>query len=175
MSTQNAPGGKVAIEHGVHEGIAWAVVEAPMYGAMNGYVRVPENHPWFRLGYSDPELSGVEVHGGLTYDDQDGWIGFDTLHSGDYWPSAPDFYRESQWARHWDQRQVASETRALAQQVADASKALGNLPSREALDAEVRTIVVGVVDTLAENGVDRVSTLASLLRQVQAVLDGDVR
>lgn len=50
-----------------------------------GYVRIPENHPWYGVFYDDIP---ADVHGGLTYgdtiDDFDGyWLGFDFMHYGD--------------------------------------------------------------------------------------------
>lgn len=108
-----APPRMTPLEHGTEDGIDWATVRAPIYGAVNGYVRIPEDHPWHGLGYDDID---VEVHGGLTYANE-GWVGFDTLHAGDYWPGSP--YR-LEGDRHWTAEQVAEETRALARRVAEA-------------------------------------------------------
>ena len=62
----------------------------------NGYVRIPEGHPYYEKTYDDIPVS---VHGGLTFSDHifednkyfsDGyWVGFDTAHYGDdlqRWP-----------------------------------------------------------------------------------------
>ncbi len=62
----------------------------------NGYVRIPEGHPYYEKNYDDIP---VDVHGGLTVSDHifengkhfsDGyWVGFDTAHYGDTkerWP-----------------------------------------------------------------------------------------
>ena len=62
----------------------------------NGYVRIPEGHPYYEKTYDDIP---VDVHGGLTFSDHifednkhfsDGyWVGFDTAHYGDdidSWP-----------------------------------------------------------------------------------------
>lgn len=55
-----------------------------------GYVRIPENHPFYQKEY--PELyaigKAVKCHGGLTYSDDfwdngSWWIGFDCAHLGD--------------------------------------------------------------------------------------------
>lgn len=58
-----------------------------------GYVGVPQEHPWYGLGYDHDALVHIEVHGGLTYADGDSdypaesdglwWFGFDCAHSGD--------------------------------------------------------------------------------------------
>jgi len=62
----------------------------------NGYVRIPEGHPYYEKTYDDIPVS---VHGGLTFSNHvfddgeyfsDGyWVGFDTAHYGDTkerWP-----------------------------------------------------------------------------------------
>lgn len=115
----NAPPRMTPLEHGTEVGIDWATVRAPLYGAVNGYVRIPEGHPWHGLGYDDID---VEVHGGLTYAN-DGWVGFDTLHGGDCWPGSPRYHREDEWAHHWTEAEVVEETRALARRVAEAVSA----------------------------------------------------
>jgi|TARA_R110002167_G_scaffold364987_2_gene588443 hypothetical protein len=62
----------------------------PTRGAWNGYISLKPNHPWF--GKDTMDLYKVEVHGGITYAEQEGdrWvIGFDTAHGGDTpskWP-----------------------------------------------------------------------------------------
>lgn len=111
-----APPKMTAVDGGVEDGIAWAIVEAPLYGAMNGYVQIPKSHPWHGLDYDDID---VEVHGGLTFS-RDGWIGFDTLHSGDIWPGTPRYGDEGRFpsSRWWTAEQVAKEARALARKVA---------------------------------------------------------
>lgn len=102
-------------DEGVEDGIEWATANAPLYGAINGYVKVPEDHPWHGLDYDDID---VEINGGLTYA-RDGWIGFDTLHSGDYWPGCPDYWLDDH-STQWTAALVAEETRSLARQVAAA-------------------------------------------------------
>lgn len=90
---------------GETEGLAWVVVANSM-GHRCGYVSVPEDHPWFGCGYSDPVNplmyaddwenhidSKVDVHGGITFADkkppvdgdfaEDWWFGFDCAHAGD--------------------------------------------------------------------------------------------
>jgi hypothetical protein len=75
-----------AVRRGATDGMPWLVVQ-PYRGApfLNGYVRVPIGHPWLLVG--DPELElDVGAPGGFTYGpDGDGWLGFDTVHGGDYW------------------------------------------------------------------------------------------
>lgn len=65
------------------------------HGYANGYVGVPEGHPWFGRHYDAVDVS---IHGGLTYGrnhlpviEKDGgpvidglyWFGFDTCHYDD--------------------------------------------------------------------------------------------
>lgn len=109
----SAPVGMSALAEGVENGIEWATCRAPLYGAVNGYVRVPEGHPWHDLDYDQID---VEAPGGLTYA-KGCWIGFDTLHIHDYWPGCPDFM-DSDYATHWTAEMVADEARALARRVA---------------------------------------------------------
>ncbi|SLF32685.1 Uncharacterised protein [Mycobacteroides abscessus subsp. bolletii] len=112
------PTRKSPIETGQVDGIEWATVEAPLYGAVNGYVRVPEGHPWFGLDY---EAIDVEVHGGLTYGAvgiAGHWIGFDTLHGGDIWPGNPGYQPRAPFDVNWDADMVARETKKLAAAVA---------------------------------------------------------
>lgn len=68
-----------------------------MSGWGNGYVRIPEGHKYYGMGY---EEIPYDAHGGLTFSEvinaddshnwpEGHWIGFDTAHSGDTkekWP-----------------------------------------------------------------------------------------
>lgn len=59
----------------------------------NGYVSVEEGHPWH--GKSADEIESSSAHGGITYAGylEGGphfYVGFDTAHSGDFWPSEHD-------------------------------------------------------------------------------------
>lgn len=62
-------------------------------GYLNGYVRIPSDHPYYQKIYEDME---IDCHGGLTFGEySDGhWIGFDCAHSFDFIPSLEKFYRE---------------------------------------------------------------------------------
>jgi hypothetical protein len=56
-----------------------------------GYIGVPEDHPWYGMGYDEIDVS---AHGGVTYADKaywgdtrgSHWFGFDCAHSGDLVP-----------------------------------------------------------------------------------------
>jgi hypothetical protein len=104
------------VASGVEDGVEWITYPAPIYGAINGYVRLPEDHPWRGLDYDHID---VAVNGGLTFHSGD-WIGFDTLHAGDYWPGNP--YGPHSGDVHWTASMVADECRLLARQVAEATK-----------------------------------------------------
>lgn len=73
--------------YGVRNGIVWAVVQAPTGYAYNGYVRVPDGHPWYDIGSCEVFLDEIP-YGELTYG-KDNWVGFDTLHYGQHWPEDP--------------------------------------------------------------------------------------
>ena len=75
-------------------GYQCCTLRVPPIGALCGYVKIPQGHPWFNRGYS--EIESCEVHGGLTYSGRspliiqgvvtDWWIGFDCSHAGDLCP-----------------------------------------------------------------------------------------
>ena len=76
------------------------------FGALCGYVGIPEDHPFYNKGYDEVYDAGenIEVHGGLTFadfchntgdekraichigDDKPWWFGFDCAHYGDIAP-----------------------------------------------------------------------------------------
>lgn len=106
------------VDSGVEGGIYWMTYTAPLWGAINGYVHVPDDHPWFGLDYDSVD---VEVHGGLTFGGASGWFGFDTLHSGDVWPGTPVYGAPSDWDIHWTAAKVADEAKSLARAAAEAA------------------------------------------------------
>jgi hypothetical protein len=67
---------------GVRSGLTVRVV--PVLEHVCGYVKLPEGHPW--LGLEDLWDIPARVHGGISYV-REGWIGFDTAHGYDIWPS----------------------------------------------------------------------------------------
>ena len=78
-------------EEWVHEltGYKCTVWRHPTLGHLCGYVAIPKGHRVWGKGYDDVD---VEVHGGLTYADEDKetgeWVfGFDCSHGGDLSPS----------------------------------------------------------------------------------------
>lgn len=117
MNTPKPSSKMTVVDHGVEAGIVWATCNAPLYGAVNGYVQIPDGHPWAGLDYDEID---VEVHGGLTYGGSNGWVGFDALHCGDNWPGSPR-YTPAPFDVDWTPEMVAAETRSLARKVAEAA------------------------------------------------------
>ena len=112
------PGGK----RFTHDGIDCYVVMGPC--SLNGYIQLPDGHPW--LDYPDhlEDHPGITVHGGITYQ-QGQTIGFDTAHLGDAWhPQSesarltPEFHRGL--GHVWEEPEVIEETKRLAEQAAAA-------------------------------------------------------
>jgi hypothetical protein len=67
---------------GVMSGLTVRVVQS--YESVNGYVKLPDGHPW--LEAEDDWDIPSNVHGGITFRDNLGWVGFDTNHGWDIWP-----------------------------------------------------------------------------------------
>ncbi len=122
-----------------------AIHPGPM-GALNGYVAVPETHPWHGVGYSehlpiecaeeaDPEgycyehspESLIDVHGGITYAGPAGflkteagwWFGFDTAHAGDAVPGLRAFPGDVLRDANYVREECVSMARQLAAVTAD--------------------------------------------------------
>lgn len=113
----NTPEGFEVISEGMEHGIEWVTALAPLYNAVNGYVKVPEGHPWHGLDYEEVNnLMDYDCPGGLTYS-EGGWIGFDTLHVGDYWPEMGGCKYPG--AKKWTPEMVAEEARKLARKVSE--------------------------------------------------------
>lgn len=109
------------VERGVEDGVEWFTAKAPMWGAVNGYALLPDRHPWRDLEPQGSDYDkGPNVHGGITYGPtSEGWVGFDTLHSGDVWPGdMPRYGADERYDRHWSPEMVADEARSLARQIA---------------------------------------------------------
>lgn len=96
--------GDAPLREWVSSGFNCALMRAPLWGAINGYVQVPS------ITYEQAQQ--IEVHGGVTYGpNDDNWIGFDTLHSGDNWPEAG---YHSPYDRTWSEDEVAAECERFA-------------------------------------------------------------
>ena len=117
-----------------YKGINCCICSSPFCSSFNGYVRLPDNHPFVNLSYA--EITSISIHGGLTYSEKQ-WIGFDTAHSGDCWPeellvkyNIDDYFlkdilrfneinRSVQWSTEWTIELLIKEVDRLAQQVID--------------------------------------------------------
>ena len=96
-----------------HQGINCMTQMGPM--TINGYVELPENHPWLDKGDLQ-NFYDVDVHGGITYH-EGRVIGFDTNHLGDgQHPDAPHTYPSHFTGHTWTWEEVETETRKLADQ-----------------------------------------------------------
>ncbi len=74
--------------------------EAWFGGHVCGYVKIPENHPYFKKENID-----LECHGGITFYDEkvngDYWIGFDCAHERDYVPTIEFFIKNNKEFSSW--------------------------------------------------------------------------
>lgn len=112
-----------------HQGINCMTQMGPY--TINGYIELPENHPWLDETEDLQYFNDVDVHGGLTYHEGH-VIGFDTNHFGDgHHPDAEltgqspmsSFLGGFGGTNHiWTWEEVEAETRRLAEQAADALK-----------------------------------------------------
>lgn len=118
MNVKDFPLRNKIVESGVEDGITWVTAEAPIYGAVNGYVRIEGPHPWKNFDKSW-DIDTTVPFGEITYRNGD-WFGFDTLHSGQAWPKSPVNYPGdtlmtselvAEWAQHLA-RDAASAARA---------------------------------------------------------------
>lgn len=83
---------------------------------INGYIELPENHPWFDEEEDLQYFTGVDVHGGITYH-EGRVIGFDTNHLGDgQHPEALHGYPSRFTGHVWSWDEAEAETRRLADQ-----------------------------------------------------------
>ena len=109
------------VASGTHRGVEWHTHKSPFYG-INGYMRLPEGHPWRDLTYR--EINGrvctEHLDGGaweLTYHADDAWIGFDTQHAWDYWPDS--YYPAVAGDTAWTPELVAVNARRWCDLIAD--------------------------------------------------------
>jgi hypothetical protein len=125
--------GMVVVDSGVEDGVAWVTCLMRAFGAVNGYVKIPAGHPY--ADHGDDEYAEIltlahdYAHGGLTYARGE-WIGFDTVHAGDWWPGTVDLIPALLLLpdrREWTPELVAAETRRLAQHVAAVGRAAGEI------------------------------------------------
>lgn len=109
-----------------HRGINCMTQMGPF--TINGYVELPENHPWLDFPDMIEVHPDIEVHGGITYH-EGRIIGFDTNHLGDGQHPEAQFanmgapvFREEH-VHIWTWEEVEAETRHLADQAKDTNHA----------------------------------------------------
>jgi hypothetical protein len=89
---------------------------------INGYIVLPDGHPWLHYPDSLEVHPDIDVHGGITYH-EGSTIGFDTGHIGDgQHPDAPHRYPSRFIGHVWSWNEVEEETRRLATQAKNAEK-----------------------------------------------------
>ena len=113
-----------------HQGINCMTQLGPF--TINGYIELPENHPWLDSPDMIEVHPDIEVHGGITYH-EGRVIGFDTNHLGDgHHPEAELADRDQlspiqsylgRTGHIWTWEEVEAETRHLADQAKDANHA----------------------------------------------------
>lgn len=113
-----------------HRGINCMTQLGPF--TINGYIELPENHPWLDFPDMIEVHPDIEVHGGITYH-EGRVIGFDTNHFGDgNHPDAELADRDQlspiqsylgRAGHIWTWEEVETETRKLADQAKDAHHA----------------------------------------------------
>lgn len=82
-----------AVVHRVFKREPYAKELAYFGGHLCGYVRIPNDHPYFKKKDLD-----LDCHFGLTFEEihEEHWVGFDCAHSGDYVPSMEHFRRTNE-------------------------------------------------------------------------------
>ena len=101
-----------------HHGYQCAMVMGPM--TINGYVALPDGHPWLDEPDSLEVHPDIDVHGGITYH-RGNTIGFDTNHFRDgHHPEAEYGYLPYCAGHIWNWDEVEAETRRLADQAKQA-------------------------------------------------------
>jgi hypothetical protein len=107
------------IAHWRHCGLDCVVFRHTRSGHLCGYVGVPKGHYFYEVDYTDPKVTNIDVHGGLSFagpsfvhkwvDDSplldDVWLlGFDCNHAWDCPPGGKGGYEC--WYRDYDYRDI---------------------------------------------------------------------
>lgn len=118
MNVKDFPIRNKIVDSGVEDGITWVTAKAPMWGAVNGYVRIEGPHPW-KDTEETWDIGNTVPFGEITFREGD-WFGFDTLHAGQAWPG-------STWKYPGDMQMtpemVAEWAKQLARDAASAARA----------------------------------------------------
>lgn len=102
-----------------HKGMLCYIKRNKEIGNLCGYVQIQKDHPLSFKDRSNDDVGSLAVHGGITFcgtidKEKHWWIGFDTAHGGDSYPSPfglspPGTYRDIKY--------VIAETEKLADQL----------------------------------------------------------
>lgn len=125
------------VSHGEHGGIPWVTSET-LFGASNGYVRLPDGHPWL------DEAVDVETDvpcGEITYRSGN-WIGFDSLHHWQHWPGMPHWWPIGGHEVNMDHSKVTAWAELLAIEAHD--QATHARTTKRDSDAQGQVDVAGV-------------------------------
>lgn len=84
----------------------YAKEEAYFGGHLCGYVRISEDHPFFKSKDVD-----IDAHGDITFNEahEEHWVGFDCAHSGDFVPSMEFFKKKRQAAGEFESFPIPEE------------------------------------------------------------------
>lgn len=102
-----------------HDGIDCHLTRGKYTGEFRGYVYLPKAHPLYGKEMDDMEMMAVDVHGGITFAQEEAglWkIGFDCGHDGDVIPSMEmlPFMDEG---HRWTEEEAIAEVESLASEV----------------------------------------------------------
>ena len=102
-----------------HDGIDCHLTRGKYTGEFHGYVYLPKAHPLYGKEMDDMEMMAVDVHGGITFAQEEAglWkIGFDCGHDGDVIPSMEmlPFMDEG---HRWTEEEAIAEVESLASEV----------------------------------------------------------
>ena len=102
-----------------HDGIDCHLTRGKYTGEFRGYVYLPKAHPLYGKEMDDMEMKAVDVHGGITFAQEEAglWkIGFDCGHDGDVIPSMEmlPFMDEG---HRWTEEEAIAEVESLASEV----------------------------------------------------------
>jgi len=106
------------LSRGTTNGIEWVIARGPEGTFhINGYVRIPEGNPWRGIGID--RIHGTGAPFGLSFEDDNGWIGFDTENISAYWPGQDRASKFHDY-KEWTLEDVVEATKSLARKVAAA-------------------------------------------------------
>lgn len=103
-------------------GLECLIIRSYFSGALLGYIKIPSDNALYGVSYDSEPLSGILVHGGLTFSgdrENDGqyWIGFDCSHYNDICPAISAITTGFGNGDYKDIKFVASQCRLVAAQV----------------------------------------------------------